>query len=80
MIIEGFCIETDDGRFVSSIISNGHPENPVVYFTRDLAEVKVWKTMRAARKAYDRIHEKIGGCVVCGVEERSENIVQKEDA
>ena len=43
------------GQYVSSILANGHPDKPVVYFTDDLNQAKAWKLPKAARQARARI-------------------------
>ena len=63
-IDRGIVIKMADGRFVSEIMANGHPENPVIYFTEYLWEAKVWKTPKAALKARDRVQAKHGECRV----------------
>lgn len=50
---DGFVILIE-GRYVSSILANGHPENPVVYYTKNIDEAKAWKTPGAVRKARAR--------------------------
>ena len=70
----GFVVKMADGRFVLDILANGHPEDPVIYFTEYLWEAKVWKTAKAALKGRDRVREKAGECKVwlfCYDEEHS---------
>lgn len=47
------------GMYVSAILANGRPENPVVYFTKDLEQAKAWALPQTARKA--RAKMKRGG-------------------
>lgn len=63
-IKDGYLIQMADGRFVSTIMANGHPENPVIYFTEYAWEAKSWKTPKTALKAADRVQEKAGKCYV----------------
>ena len=51
---DGFVLKIN-GRYVSAILANGHPERPVVYYQDDPAEAKVWKTPQGVRKARARI-------------------------
>ena len=60
----GFVIRMADKRFVLEILANGHPENPVIYFTQYAWEGKTWKTIQAAIKARNRVREKAGECEV----------------
>ena len=43
------------GEYVSAILANGHPEKPVVYYTNDLNQAKVWKMPKSVRQARARI-------------------------
>ncbi|MBR2853932.1 MAG: hypothetical protein IKE81_06405 [Clostridia bacterium] len=75
----GFVIQMADGRFVSEILANGHPENPLIYFTEYAWEAKSWKTSKSALKAADRVREKAGECCVRGFvfdEERQARILR----
>lgn len=58
---DGFVILIE-GRYVSSILANGHPENPVVYYTKNIDEAKAWKTPGAVRKARARVAK--GGMIL----------------
>ena len=65
-IKRGFIIQMDDGRYVSSILANGNPEKPVVYFTEYAREAKAWKSIRGVIIARNRIRETVGGCKAMG--------------
>ena len=60
-IKSGYVIQMDDGRYIWDILANGHPENPVIYYTEYLWEAKAWKTASAAFKARNRVIAKTGG-------------------
>lgn len=47
---QGFVIRVE-GKYISAILANGHPEKPVVYLTPRLNEAKAWKTPQGVRKA-----------------------------
>jgi hypothetical protein len=51
---DGFVLKIN-GRYVSAILANGHPERPVVYYRDDPSDAKTWKTPQAVRKARARI-------------------------
>lgn len=63
-IKDGYLIQMADGRFVSTIMANGQPEDPVIYFTEYVWEAKSWRTPKSALKAADRVQEKAGKCYV----------------
>ena len=42
-------------QYISAIISNGHPEKPVVYWTDRLEDAKVWKNPKFAVAAAKKI-------------------------
>ena len=52
---EGFVIRLPGGEYVTAILSNGHPENPIVYKSRDIDEAKAWIQPSAVRKARAKI-------------------------
>ena len=52
--LDGFVLKIN-GRYVSAVLANGHPEKPVVYYNDDVAYAKTWKTPQAVRKARARI-------------------------
>lgn len=60
----GHVIEMADHRFVRNIIANGHPEDPVIYFTDYAWEAKSWKSVKSALAAARRVREKAGECYV----------------
>lgn len=47
---QGFVIRVE-GKFISAILANGHPDKPVVYFSPLLEDAKTWKTPQGVRKA-----------------------------
>ena len=51
--IRGYVIRVE-GRFISAILANHHPEKPVVYFKDSLEEAKTWQTPSTVRKARAR--------------------------
>ncbi|MBE5788478.1 MAG: hypothetical protein E7325_02305 [Clostridiales bacterium] len=57
-----FVVQVDGARYVREIIANGNPKAPVIYYTDDLWEAKVWKTPSAARKAKDRVQKQLPSC------------------
>ena len=63
-IKDGYVIEMADRRFVRNIMANGHPEDPVLYFTDYAWEAKSWKSVRSALAAASRVREKAGECRV----------------
>ena len=63
-IKNGYVIQMADHRFVWNIIANGHPEDPVIYFTEYAWEAKSWKSVKSALAAADRVREKAGECYV----------------
>ncbi len=63
-IKQGYVIEMADHRFVWNIMANGHPEDPVLYFTDYAWEAKSWKSVKSALAAADRVREKAGECRV----------------
>ena len=40
----------DNDQYVEAIIANGRPDNPIVYYTRDIQEAKVFLRCRAAKR------------------------------
>ena len=44
-------------RYIAEILANGHPENPVVYYTNNLENAKAWGTGVGA----DRAAKRLGG-------------------
>lgn len=58
---DGFVLKIA-GRYVSSILANGNPEKPVIYYTDDVEAAKTWKTPQAVRKARARIGKR--GCIL----------------
>lgn len=40
----------DNDQYVESIISNGHPDSPVVYYTGDLQEARAFVRFKAAEE------------------------------
>ena len=74
----GFMIKMADGSFVSEILANGHPEDPVIYLKESPFEAKIWNSAKAALRARDRVRAKAGECDVWNFwydEEKSEFVL-----
>jgi hypothetical protein len=62
---------------VTAILTNRHPEKPVVYYSRSLQDAKTWKTPQGVRKARAQVgrgdmimlykQEERGQRVLCGM-------------
>ena len=58
----GYVLQLDDGKFISCILANGHPENPTIYTTKYIWEAKAWKSYHGVIKAANRMAERLGRC------------------
>ena len=65
----GFLIQMkSDKKYVSCILANGHPENPVIYFTEYVWEAKAWKDISSVLKTKGRVEAQKGACSVFSFE------------
>lgn len=46
----GWLLEHANGQFVESIVSNGHPDSPIVYYTRDPQEAQGFSRFSAVEQ------------------------------